>query len=113
VTGARAEEDADYPIGTLFAATRATFSALKSRAKPNPSFAAEWMSQWRAAAPALQEIRDRELREMSDDDAVRAADVALPGWRPNSARSDIIQSGLIEQQAWFMRLYILQTQGRR
>jgi hypothetical protein len=69
-----------------------------------PSPAISWLLQWRAAGPALEEIRRRELRELSDEQALvaseallsMAASVPLPPERVGS-------SGLVAQQALFHR----------
>lgn len=74
-----------------------------------PAFAKAWMAQWEAAAPALQKIRDQELRAMSVEEQARAAEVMdLPkgSLRPGDRES---YSGLVEQQAWFMRFRLLQA----
>jgi hypothetical protein len=60
----------------------------------------EWAEQWKAAAEALADRRRRDLRRMSEDEALAAAEnllslvetVAL-----NPARRS--SSGLVEQQA--------------
>ena len=65
-----------------------------------PAEQAVWMAQWRAAGPALANVHHRELRALSDADALRAteallslaADTPLP---PERRR----YSGLVEQQA--------------
>jgi hypothetical protein len=63
-----------------------------------------WMGQWRSAAVELDRVRCRELRELSEEAsaelfnrcAVPPADFWIP---PERAES----SGLVEQQAVFMR----------
>jgi hypothetical protein len=63
-----------------------------------------WMGQWRSAAVELDLVRSRELRELSEEAsaelfnrcAVPPADFWIP---PERAES----SGLVEQQAVFMR----------
>jgi hypothetical protein len=63
------------------------------------------MRQWRSAGPALEEQRARELRALTDEQAIAAADAlleigaALP--LPESRRA---WSGLVEMQRLFQRL---------
>ena len=62
-----------------------------------------WLRQWQAAGPELEAMRDRELRELSDEDALAAAEsllsmaaaVPLPEARLTS-------SGLVAQQQAFL-----------
>jgi len=62
------------------------------------------MMQWRRAAVALEEQRRRELRALSDREALAASDallslaVVLP-----LDRSRVTHSGLVRQQALFHR----------
>jgi hypothetical protein len=63
-----------------------------------PPFAKAWMDQWRAAAPELARVRREELRKLD-----ATASVLLPQ-APGTAGS---LSGLVEQQAWFMRAMLL------
>jgi hypothetical protein len=69
-----------------------------------PEFAKEWMEQWRAAGPALEEVRARELRELTDEEA-RAATVDLLdlGIRVPLPRERWQSSGLVIQQELFRR----------
>lgn len=69
-----------------------------------PAFAKEWMAQWRYAAQELPKIRARELRAMTDQQAIELLDV-IDGRPPQSQRT---MSGLIVQQAWFQRMRQLQ-----
>ncbi len=85
---------------------------MSAPAKPPPEFAAEWMARWREAGPVLQEIRDRELAELSPEAAIQAAEVAFATPAPETP-GRVEGSGLIEQQAWFMRLALLRAHGRR
>jgi hypothetical protein len=58
-----------------------------------------WMEQWRAAAPALDEQRRRELRSLTSDAALAAADALLSVVPPGEIGPDRrTQSGLVEQQ---------------
>lgn len=66
-----------------------------------PPFAAAWMQQWKAAGPALQRVRDEELRALDGSRALEAASFF------DRARTTNNYSGLIEQQAWFMRKRVL------
>lgn len=58
-----------------------------------------WLEQWRSAAPALAELRRRELAAMSEAEALRAADALLEiAARLPIAASRIERSGLVELQ---------------
>jgi len=62
-----------------------------------------WIETWKRAGPELEAIRRRELARMTDEEARAAAadllSLPLPSDMPE--RRD---SGLVEQQRWFMRL---------
>ena len=64
-----------------------------------------WVDNWREAGPVLEAIKCRELRAMTPERALLAADAVLDmashGWW-NPARE--AWSGLVEQQALFARL---------
>ncbi len=65
-----------------------------------------WIDQWRRAAVALAEQHRRELRRLSEPDALAASD-ALLSLAPLLAahrRPRIPPSGLVEQQALFRRI---------
>jgi len=63
-----------------------------------------WMTQWRRAAVALEEQRKRELRALSDREALAASDalLALAVVLPLPPRR-LTDSGLVRQQALFHR----------
>jgi hypothetical protein len=63
--------------------------------------ARRWVAAWKAAGPALEAVRRRELKELD----VRKAIALLTGpadyrAEPRKAR---LSSGLVEQQRWFMK----------
>lgn len=61
-----------------------------------------WMRQWHHAAIALAEVRRRELAQMSDADALAAAERVLDLWPiPRTQPAGV--SGLVEQQRLFQR----------
>ena len=62
--------------------------------EPLPPFAKEWMAQWRYAAQELPKIRDRELRELTDQRAIAAA-IALEPARPFPLRDG---AGMVAMQ---------------
>jgi hypothetical protein len=71
-------------------------------AMTQPEHRHAWMRQWHYAAIALAEVRRRELAQMSDADALAAAERVLDLWpitRPQAAGV----SGLVEQQRLFQR----------
>jgi hypothetical protein len=61
-----------------------------------------WMAQWRVAAPQLLEIHHRELRGLTDEQALHAADalLSLAAGSPYSEERRR-HSGLVDQQALF------------
>jgi hypothetical protein len=63
-----------------------------------------WIEQWRAAGPALAALRRRELREMSDEQALAAAEslLALAAVLPLDPKPSE-RSGLVAQQALLHR----------
>jgi hypothetical protein len=63
-----------------------------------------WVRQWQETGKLLEEIRRRELREMTDDEARAASEsvLSLVGNFPLPARRTA-WSGLIDQQALFHR----------
>lgn len=64
----------------------------------------EWMEQWRAAGPALARQRERELRALSDERALAAAEALLSLVGLVSLPQDRrLSSGLVAQQALFHR----------
>ena len=73
--------------------TRATSDAHK-----------RWIAQWREAAAALAALREQELRELTDEQALVAADRLLSlalAASPDEAR--LLDSGLVRQQALLHR----------
>ena len=61
-----------------------------------------WMAQRRAAGPQLLEVRRRELRSLTDEEALRASEILLSvaSGTPCSAER-LRYSGLVDQQALF------------
>ena len=74
-----------------------------------PPFAKAWAAQWKAALPALEAVRANELRAL-DAAAVAAANLHLQPRRLDEDRETY--SGLVIQQAWFMRMRILASLGK-
>ncbi len=64
----------------------------------------QWLRQWKSAGPALAEVRKRELRELTDEEALRASEAVLSIPAPPVSPERWTTSGLVEQQAWFHRL---------
>jgi hypothetical protein len=81
-----------------------------STAEPLPAFAKEWMAQWRFAAQELPKIRDRELRALTDQQAIDLLDVVD---NPQNDHQVTSVNGLVIQQAWFVRMHILQLLGKQ
>jgi hypothetical protein len=68
----------------------------------DPSVERAIVQQWKTAQAALREVRKRELAELSDEDALRAAD-ALLGLVAHLPPKDG-PSGLVEQQRRFTQI---------
>lgn len=66
--------------------------------------AAYWMAQWRAAGPALEKVRERELRALTDEEALSAAEdlLSLAASTPLPPER-FLSSGLVVQQALLHR----------
>ena len=58
-----------------------------------------WLAQWRAAAPALEEQRRRELRSLTSELALAAAEAVLALASPTNLSAERLNnSGLVQQQ---------------
>ena len=70
-----------------------------------PHFADAWFAQWTKASRALAEVSERELRELSEAEALRRTDalLSLGARQPVSAARET-HSGFVEQQALFARM---------
>lgn len=77
-------------------------SALDSWSPEERALGQRWVRTWQRAAPRLDAIRVRELRELD----IHAAIERLCGdWDYHDGpRSPRPTSGLVEQQRWFARL---------
>ena len=68
------------------------------------SRAASWLRQWRAAGPALEEVRRRELRDLSDEEALAATEDLLSMAQMSPLPPErLAWSGLVTQQALLHR----------
>jgi hypothetical protein len=64
-----------------------------------------WAEQWREAGAALDAVRRRELRELTPERALAAMDALLSmGATTPLPAARVAFSGLVEQQALFLRL---------
>jgi hypothetical protein len=61
----------------------------------------EWVRAWQRAGPAMEKLRENELRNVSEDDSVRIFD-GLDSPFPPVLRDT---SGLVEQQRYFRKLH--------
>lgn len=68
-----------------------------------PEAQRQWMMQWRQGATALEEFRRFELQALTEAKAWQQIEAVL-SLAGHYAR-DTDASGLVEQQAWFRRLY--------
>ena len=69
--------------------------------EPLPEFASEWLSQRRIGFARLEQLRQEELRAMTETEAARVF-AQLDPPQPYELRPS---SGLVEQQRWFERLH--------
>jgi hypothetical protein len=65
-----------------------------------PSFAAEWVQQWKDAGPRLQAIRDEELRQLGNQPKTCSPGVLVYEKYPE-------RYGMVVMQKWFTRGYLL------
>lgn len=61
-----------------------------------PSFAAQWVQQWKDAGPRLQAIRDEELRRLGHDAKSSNANHMVYDKYPE-------RHGMVTMQKWFLR----------
>lgn len=72
--------------------------------KETSSQADSWLRQWRAAGPALEEVRRREIRELADEQAIAATDELLSLAHLTPLPPERLHwSGLVIQQALLHR----------
>ena len=69
-----------------------------------PSFAQQWVQQWKQAAPRLQAIRDEELRRLGRKSAKTIEGVRIYEKYP-------YEHGMVVMQRWFMRRQLLDQSG--
>lgn len=63
-----------------------------------------WLRQWRAAGPALEAVRRRELRALSDEQALAATEALLSMAHLAPLPPErLLSSGLVTQQALLHR----------
>lgn len=72
------------------------------RAMPERGDASETARRWRRAGAALEAVRRRELRELTDAEALAAAETLLSLAPLLPPKADL--TGLVEQQRIFARL---------
>jgi hypothetical protein len=67
-----------------------------------PPYAKQWAQQWKRAAPALQAIRDQELRQLGDGPRVSDGPGGIAaGHRVYDRNPE--RHGMVIMQRWFMR----------
>ena len=83
-----------------------------------PPYAKQWAQQWKHAAPALQAIRDEELRRLDQRDGSQRQ----PGDEVPQAGQSVVpqlydrypeRHGMVIMQRWFMRLALLSSTASR
>lgn len=100
--------DLNFP-NVVFAVNRSIFRQVVSGPilggmSGSDILAAQWLRQWKSAGPALEEVRKRELRELTDEEALRISEAVLSIPAPPVSPERWSSSGLVEQQTWFHRL---------
>lgn len=69
-----------------------------------PAEQQQWMLQWRSAAVALEELRRKELRELTDEKAREISQMLLSAAPiPGDPRNKSTTSGFVEQQRIFAK----------
>ena len=71
-----------------------------------PSFAQQWVQQWKQAAPRLQAIRDEELRRLSCNSSHEIEGIRIYEEYPH-------RHGMVVMQRWFMRKQLLDSNSDR
>jgi hypothetical protein len=66
-----------------------------------PAFAKQWAQQWKQAAPALQAIRDQELRQLGSGAGGASVGGMASGHRVYDRNPE--SHGMVTMQRWFMR----------
>jgi len=69
-----------------------------------PSFAAQWVQQWKDAGPRLQAIRDEELRRMGHESKGLGTSPLVYDKYPE-------RHGMVIMQKWFMRRQMMLGAG--
>jgi len=69
-----------------------------------PSFATQWVQQWKDAAPRLQAIRDDELRQLGHDAKRSTANHLVYDKYPE-------RHGMVMMQKWFLRRQMMLVVG--
>ncbi len=65
-----------------------------------------WVDNWKAVGPKLQQIRDEELRQLSNKGIREAAGHVVYEAAPH-------RNGMVTMQAWFMRFHMLQLLAKQ
>ncbi len=63
-----------------------------------------WVENWKRVGPILQQIRDEELRQLSEKGVRSIAGHTVYEKNPH-------QNGMVTMQAWFMRYRLLKALG--
>ena len=71
-----------------------------------PSFASQWVQQWKDAAPRLQAIRDEELRRLGQE--AKGSESVQRVYEKYPERH-----GMVTMQKWFMRRQMIETRTKK
>lgn len=74
-----------------------------------PEFAKQWAQQWKQAAPALQAIRDQELRQLGSGTSDSVAGTTVAGHFVYDKNPE--RHGMVIMQRWFMRQALCKSQS--
>lgn len=77
-------------------------SALESWTPEEISSTRRWVETWKLAGPELERIRRKEIREFETYQTI--AKLCGPADYTRPPRAPKPDSGLVEQQRWFMKL---------
>ncbi len=84
-----------------FRRQNAILRGVSNKLAMTPQEMRRWAAQWRETGLALEEVKRDELAKLSDEDAVKAADMLLDLGSRYRRRSRT--SGLVRQQSRFHR----------
>ena len=74
-----------------------------------PEFAKQWAQQWKQAGPALQAIRDQELRQLGSGTSDPVSGAIVAGHLISDKNPE--RHGMVIMQRWFTRQALCTSQS--